>query len=194
MNNAVCKWILRIAATSIVAALGLPLPCQAEAFQAKEIAAWLDRDLAEIVELSIGPEGAKIFPVWTRESGEPQFAAILLLADSDLDIGTVAPAQLQIYFDPSTLKPYAVAFELEEALRLEQVTTYFAMSPDLRSCRPAASDVAVDAPLVRVDEGQGTVAFAVFPEIRLVAEMLNGKGYVTRLRWVTGAADLSGCP
>lgn len=182
-------------AALLVALLGLPTPLFAKPIPAREVVEWLDWDLIQIISTTIGPEGAQIFPLWSSDSDKIRVEGVLLRASAELDIGVVVSAVLEVYLDPMDMRPRAVAFEPQAPVSLEDIEGYFGASPDRRLCRPAEVEIPLDAPLVPADkEGEGVVEEAVFPQIRMIAEMFQEEDVVTRLRWVSREKSLEGCP
>lgn len=188
------KSVMSLIACSAVL-LGSAGALWAEPIPASEVAGWLDWNLAELVGSAIGPEGGQIFPLWPEDCEKARLEGILLRARAELDIGVVVPAILEVYLDPMDLKLRTVAFEPERQVSLEEIEEYFGTRAERRLCRPAEVEIPLDAPLVPAKEkGVGVLEEAVFPQVRMVAEMFREEGSVTRLRWVGREKSLEGCP
>lgn len=169
----------------------LAKPCT---LKANEVQDWLGWNIAQLTELTIGPEGGRIFPLWNRESGAPVFEGVLVLVPVMVDIGVEVTAELRMYFEATSLKPRTLVFELVQPLELGQAAAYFKVPFQLRSCRAAEDPDAVETMLEPASEGEGTLNLAVFPELRLVAELFGSEDSISALRWVAPPQSLDGCP
>lgn len=179
----------------LLAAVALSEPLTARSIPASEVTDWLDWDLTRILAMSAGPDGAEIFPLWDWEDGEVDLGGILLKVDVEVDLGFTFPALLEVYLNPDDLAVRSVSFEPEKSLSLETIEEYFGTSPEIRLCRFAEVEIPLDSYLVPTDEdGEGVVTLAVFPSLRLIAEMGEEDGSVTRLRWVGRGPTIEGCP
>lgn len=174
--------------------LATTAPADASPRQLMEVTEWLKWDLPTVLSHLIGPEGAKIYPLWDREDDRVRLAGISLVVPAKFELGPASTGQLSFLFDPSARHLRAIVFEPEEPLTLELLERVFDSGFERGYCKFDGNDPIQDSALVPADPAEATYYFALFRSARLIAQMPNNPGRVEALRWVGSEEILSDCP
>jgi hypothetical protein len=162
----------------------------------QNIGAWIERPFDEIAGQVLGPEGGRIFPLWTSER-PVGLAGFLVVSTITVDVGCRWKRDVEIYLDRDSFRVQAVVIRIEPPIDLSLLEENIGTKADLRVCVWESSNSedmeGVHGSLVPDSRG-GTANVAVFAEQRLVAEMLTSEGQVEALRWVGMGKSLDGCP
>jgi len=162
----------------------------------QKIGAWIERPFDEIAGQVLGPEGGRIFPLWTSER-PVGLAGLLVVSTITVDVGCRWKRDVEISLDRNNFRVRAVVIRIEPPIALSVLEQGIGTKADLRICVWESSDSedmeGVHGSLVPASSG-GTANLAVFSEQRLIAEMFTSEGQVEALRWVGTTKSLDGCP
>jgi hypothetical protein len=162
----------------------------------RKVGAWLGRPFDEIAGQVLGPQGGRIFPLWTSER-PVSLTGFLVSSTVTVDVGCSRMRDVEISIDRDSFHVRAVVIRIEPPLNLTQLEEVIGARADLRVCVWESSDsedMEGDHGSLVPAKGGGKANLAVFAEQRLVAEMFTSEGDVEALRWVGTNKSLDGCP